>query len=184
MQSWTQNATVPTITLGGTSLVPALSAVGTCSGFQAVVIDPADITKPENIRLNAYFGVQYGNGIWPSTYLATYEHLLSAILASGNPYDILLILASFGLDENMVPPSEVCAFLLEYAGAGQQLQTWMKTADPGSQNRWVGTPANYILVGFTGGSGYGGAAEELFQVGSYTQPVTTSWSGPLQGPPP
>jgi hypothetical protein len=145
-------AVPPTITMNGAPFaqLPEPSAP---NGFQLVVINSAsDLTNPANIVDNEFFLLTNDNGMWADTYGWMYEQMLRAVLEAGNIEQQLILIASFGIDAGMPPPTEVLQYLLEH-GAGGQLQGWEKGVDIGSQgSMYIDTAASYILVG---GSGYG-----------------------------
>jgi hypothetical protein len=174
----------PKITMNGTPF-PSPGQLHQPSGYQLIVIDATrDYTDPASILANQFinFFASSGTNSWASTYQYTYGAIKRAILNSGNIDQQLIILASYGMDNNMAPTNEAYEMLLG-AGAGPTLQYWETHCNPGSQTgnptSWVSTPANYIFVGFsarTYGQGY-----EVHEIGS---PVTSNLSVTLYNPVP
>jgi len=162
----------PAITVNGLAIQPSTTAP-TPTGFQLVVFDITQtIPTPASILVNEWLSVfPAGNdsNLW-TYYGSIYEGLVNDLLSYGNPANQLMILASFGLDADMAPDNEAYATMFNYGG-GNQLQTWMKSCDPGSQlgnpTSWVSFPANYILVGLAG-VGYGGGSE-IYQAAQSSQ---------------
>lgn len=170
-------AQLPSITLGGKALTPSQTTTWP-TGYQMVLLDVSGPVGPEDLRLNKYYTVNPNSGSsWMQSYVWTYQRMLHDILVSGNPDNYLLILASYGLDNNMAP-TDVFVRMLLSAGAGKTLQNWLTHSDIGSQaggGTWVALPANYIFVGYSP-SYYGLAKGELYEVGDYQHPVNSTLS--------
>jgi hypothetical protein len=154
----------PTITVNGLAIQPSNPPYSP-TGFQLLVFDITQtIPTPASILVNQWCLVTPADdksNNWWSTYDDAYMGAVSSLLSAGDPANQLVILASFGLDNFMPPDNEAYALFMNY-GAGQQLQTWVKTRNFGCQvwgpTSWVSFPANYLFVGF-GGSGYGHGSE-------------------------
>ena len=170
-------AQLPSITLGGQALTPSQSQTWP-TGFQMVLLDVRGTVGPDDVRLNKYYYLAAGDGgSWMQTYVWTYQRMLHDILVSGDPDNYLLILASYGLDNNM-GPTDVFLRMLFSAGAGTTTQNWLTHSNPGSQaggGTWVAYPANYIFVGYSP-SYYGLAKGELYETGDYQHPVSSTLS--------
>jgi hypothetical protein len=168
-------AAPPQITMNGVAL-PTPTPPYMPTGFQMVIIDPTkDITNPASILLNEYLSVfaSPNSNDWGSTYHYMYAAMVRGHLNSGNIEQQLVILASYGLDNNMPPTNDGYALMMDI-GAGSQLQYWETHCDAGSQvgnpTSWVSFPANYILVGYIA-YGYG-QGSEIYQSGA--GPLTTT----------
>jgi hypothetical protein len=141
----------PQITMNGAALPKPGGNAPT--GYQVVVLDSSqDITTPGAIVSNQAVTVfpTSGSNSWMSTYQYVYSRMVRQILTSGNPGSQLIIVASFGMDNNMPPTNDAFGKLVDY-GAGPQLQKWATHCDTGSQvgnsTSWVSFPTNYIFVG-------------------------------------
>ena len=176
---------VPKITLDGNPLPAPSQAPYWPSGFQVVVLDPAqDITQPAAIVSNEYQQMVVQDDNWGSWYQYMYTNIVKQILLSGNVQQQLVLIASFGLDLN-APPTNEGAELFLGLGADGQLQSWITDAvDAGSQtgDYLTATPANYIISG-TPGASYGDG-DELFQTGEDPQPSELTFQVGNIGPPP
>lgn len=165
----------PKITVNGQPFPtpPPISAFAT--GFQVVTMKAyGDFSDPSNIVTNQYIPlVPDANGAWWDTWQNWYDYLVLTALTFGNPDQLMLILASYGLDNNMAPTAELLHFAFDY-GAGPLIQAWEQSADYGSGGgSWTSQPANYILLGFSS-QGYG-QGNEAYQ-SQYPGPVTTTLS--------
>lgn len=160
----------PTITLDGNALPAPSQESYWPTGFQVVVLDPAqDITQPSAIVSNEYQQMIVEDDNWGSYYQYMYRNLVQQVLTSGNVQTQLVLVASYGLDLNAPPTNEAIELFLGL-GADGQVQQWIADAvDAGSQDGdyLCATPANYILAG-NPGTPYG-QANELFQTGSDPQ---------------
>lgn len=144
--------TAPVITINNVPVaIPEPLAWPT--GIQLLILDSTrDYTNPANILCNKYFYVysKDNSSSWMSTYQRTYNDLCRGLLTNGNLERQLVVLATFGLDYNMGPITEVLNLLLNYGG-GSLLQKWSSNVDIGSQdsapNSWVSYPGNYIMLG-------------------------------------
>src|SRR4051794_31600595 len=175
MPTYANAGPAPTITVNGAPF-GQLPAPEFPSGFQLLIMNAAgDLTSAESIWFNEYIRCQEAGGDWGSTYSFMYSQIVGAVLTSQNIEHQLIILASFGLDVDMVPHNDALGLLLP-RGAGAGLQQWASVPDPGSQGSgWVSEPASYILVG--GPSyGYGDGSEKFV----YTVPATATVSVTLQ----
>ncbi|HEX8682290.1 MAG TPA: hypothetical protein VF707_08260 [Ardenticatenaceae bacterium] len=173
-------AQLPSITLGGQALTPSQTTTWP-TGYQMVLLDVEGIVGPEDVRLNKYYLLPSdpnGGNSWWQTYVWVYQQMLHDILVSGNTDNYLLILASFGLDNNMAP-TDAFLNMLFGAGAGKTTQYWLTHCDIGSQagnaTSWVSQPANYIFVGYAP-SYFGMARGELHETGDYNTPVNSTLS--------
>lgn len=171
-------AQLPSITLGGQALTPAQSPTWP-TGFQMVLLDVRGSVGPDDVRLNKYYPL-YSSGdgsSWMQSYVWVYQRMLHDILVSGDPDNYLIMVASYGLDNNMAPPDAFVRMLFS-AGAGKTLQYWLTHCDIGSQaggGSWVAFPANYIFVGYSP-SYYGLGKGELHETGDYQHPVNSTLS--------
>jgi hypothetical protein len=176
----------PTITLDGNPLPAPGSGPSQPAGFQVVVLDPTqDITQPAAIVSNEYQPMIVEDDNWGSWYQFMYANLVTQLLMSGNVQQQLVLVASFGIDQNAPPTNDACEAFLEL-GANGQLQGWINGAvDRGSQSGdyLCASPVNYILVG-TAATSYG-AGNEVYE-GTTENEVTTSLSVTVGnvGPPP
>jgi hypothetical protein len=176
---WLPAAQPPTIKVNGLAIQPS-NPPSSPTGFQIVIFDITQtIPTPASILVNQWLQVypaEETNNSWWNTYESIYFGIVNNLLLYGNPENQLVVLASYGLDANMAPDNDALEFLMN-DGAGQQVQTWVKTCDPGSQvgnsTSWVSFPANYLFVGF-GNIGYG-RGSEIYQIpqGSNTNVAST-----------
>jgi hypothetical protein len=176
MPSYQNSGQPPAITVNGAPFA-TLPPPTFPSGFQLLIMNAAgDLTSTDSIWFNEYIICQGPGGNWGSTYSYMYAQIVGAVLTSQNIEQQLIILASFGLDVNMVPHNDALALLLP-RGAGSGLQQWASAPDPGSQGSgWVATPASYILMG---GPSYGyGDGWETFV--DNADPATATLSVTLQ----
>jgi hypothetical protein len=150
----------PTITMNGKA-IPKPSGPPTPVGWQLVVIDATkDITNPSSFLYNQYLCLITKDSFWSGVYHQMYDYMFRNIYLSGNVNQQLVLLSSFGLDQNMPPTNDMLPELMEL-GAGPRLQYWETHCIPGSQvgstNAYVSFPANYILIGYSSwsyGQGY------------------------------
>jgi len=179
------HAAPPKITMNGVAFPAPPSPPYMPTGYQLVIINAAmDYTNPASILANQYIVCSPSqNNSWWNSYQYMYSSMVWNVLNAGNIDQQLLIIASFGLDNNMAPTNDGYEMMLG-VGAGSQLQNWQTHCDPGSQvgnpTSWVSFPANYILVGFSAqsyGQGY-----EIYQSGGMNA-VTTTLSVTLSNPP-
>ncbi|MCB1045359.1 MAG: hypothetical protein KDC35_20625 [Acidobacteria bacterium] len=125
------------------------------TGYRITILDAAsDYTNPATVLYDACSEV-YPDGNtnqWASTYTYVYDNMVRAILSYGNTNQQLVIVSSFGLDNNMPPTNGAYQELIE-TGAGSQLQNWVLHNDTGSQvgnsTSWVSFPANYLFLGLS-----------------------------------
>ena len=173
----------PIVKLNGKQVPPPqkIPTDYSASGFLALVVDSTrDVTDPASILANLAIPIWPENGTnwWWPTYETTYNVVVNTVLNAGNTENQLLVVASYGLDNNMTPNNDALYLFLSF-GAGEQLQIWGKTADSGSQvdnpDSWVGFPANYVLAGFSG-TAYGLGAEKHEQA---SPEIDTSFSATL-----
>lgn len=171
-------AQLPSITMGRQALKPAQTTTWP-TGYQMVLLDVVGTIDPEDVRLNNYYQVDPkpgGGHSWMQSYVGIYQQMLHDILISVNTANYLLILASYGLDNNM-PPTDAFLQTLFSAGAGTTTQKWLTHCTPGSQpgdpKVWVSNPANYICVGYSP-SYFGLAKGELHETGDFNTPVTST----------
>jgi hypothetical protein len=155
---------VPKITMNGNPIPSPQYTPNSPTGYQIVVINSAgDYTDPANILVNEYLQVlaQEGTTWWSSTYQYVYAGMLFQQLCGGDIEQQLVIIVSYGLDNNMPPTNDAYQLLLNL-GAGATLQNWETHCDAGSMGgptNWVNYPANYIFVGLSGNS-YGQGYEK------------------------
>ncbi len=174
-----KGAQLPSITVGGQALTPSQSQTWP-TGYQMVLLDVKGSVGPEDVRINNYYPLisSGGGNSWMQSYVRVYQQMLHDILVSGNPHNYLLMLASYGLDNNM-GPTDAFLQMLFGAGAGSTTQKWLTHSNPGSQagsaGSWVSTPANYIFVGYAP-SYYGMAKGELHEVSDFQHPITSTLS--------
>lgn len=171
----------PKITMDGQPVAQIAQPSYMPTGFQVLILDPfADITSPAAVLSNTYSQLTpaQGSNFWMSTYQYMYNRMIRQSLVSGNYEQQLIIVASYGLDQNTPPTIDAMQFLLD-SGAGPQLQYWETHCDVGSQvsnnTSWTSFPANYIFVG-SSSLAYGQGAE-LFERGSgntITSTLTTT----------
>jgi hypothetical protein len=178
-------AAPPKITMNGVAFPSPASPPYMPTGYQLVIINAAmDYTNPASILANQYIACSPSqNNSWWNNYQYMYSTMVWNVLNAGNIDQQMLIIASFGLDNNMPPTNDGYEMMLG-VGAGSQLQNWQTHCDPGSQvdnpTSWVSFPANYILVGFSAqsyGQGY-----EIYQ-NNFQNPVSTTLSVTLSNPP-
>ncbi len=139
--------TTPAITLKR-PLQP-LQPPATFCGFQMVVLERMeDVAEPFKVRHDRYYSVELQQP-WAPAYPKVYQEIQRDLQTVAKEGD-LVILSSFGIDYNMVPPSALLP-LLQSAGAGMKLEDWLASAAAGYEsNGWIGVPANYALVGILG----------------------------------
>jgi hypothetical protein len=180
MPSWKTAPTLPTITMNGNPFPKPSKPFQLSSGWQLVVLDSSmDMTDPASVRVNQYFALYSdSSNQWFDTYQYSYNNIGRYILAAGNPETQLIILASFGWDNNAPPTSFMMQQLLNL-GAGPQLQKWTMNCDAGSEVGWITWPSAYVLVG---GSAYeyGLGYESYDHQG--TNPATAQVSATLSNP--
>jgi hypothetical protein len=135
----------PLITLGR-SLQPSTPPASFC-GFQMVILAPErQVNDPMTVRLDKFYNVEVKTP-WAPVYPAMYKQIEADLRTTARDGD-LVILASFGLDFHMVPPSTL-AGLFQSAGADRKLEEWLEKAKAGYESGgWISSPANYALVGF------------------------------------
>ena len=134
----------PVITLGR-QLLP-VDAPTSPMGYQVVVLDNKNLTTPQGVLLNRYYGIP--TNMYPvEGYQNMYNEIAQDLRAF--PAGSVLILASYGLEADCgITPDLSIHGLLLAAGAGPQLKQFESNPDIGSQGPyWVTNPANYILVG-------------------------------------
>lgn len=154
----------PKITMNGAPIPSPPNPPVSPTGYQLVIINSSqDYTNPASILTNEYIELfpQEGTTWWSSTYQYLYSQMLFAQLSAGNTEQQLVIIASYGLDNNMPPTNDGYQMLLGL-GADGMLQNWELNCDAGSMGgpaNWVNYPANYILVGLSG-NGYGEGYEK------------------------
>lgn len=185
INTWSQPISIPwpapkppEIRLGSELLLPAQKP-SSPSGFQLVLLDPTeDITQPSAIRANEYvcFFSKDNTHQWVTTYNYTYAQVVTVASISGNPFDNILIVASFGLDAGMAPTNAFLRLLLA-AGAGRGVQAWEHYPDIGSQvanpDSWVSRPANYLFVGVPG-LPFDNPFGEVYDLAESETPVSSS----------
>ena len=179
IDKWNDPAQPPKITMNGNPF-PEPAPPATATGWQLVVLDSSmDMTDPASIRYNEFLDVfADDNGNWVDTYQYTYSNIVRQVLLSGDPESQLVFLASYGLDANAPPTTDALGYMLG-AGAGQQLQTWERSVDVGSESGWTSYPACYIMIG---GSSYSyGEGHEVYE-NPGTSPVTAQLSVTLNNP--
>jgi hypothetical protein len=142
------NPVTPTITLGQ-QLLPEKPAATAC-GYQAIILDSAKLNDPSAVLFNRYFTLANVHN-WMSSYTDMYNEMITEMKESGLVKDgNVLVLVSFGMDNNMPPTNQVFGFL-ESSGAGDGIVNWINHCDPGSQvgndYSWIAYPVNYVLVG-------------------------------------
>jgi hypothetical protein len=146
----------PRISLDGIALTP-YSPAATPAGWQLVVLDTEG--GPARVVFNQYFTLQAQQG-WYNNYKLMYQSMYNALTGLGYTTPrYVLVLASFAIDNNMLPTPPLFDFLLN-AGAGERLFYWQEHSDPGSQvgnpTSWISYDGIYILVGRAGaGEGTG-----------------------------
>lgn len=170
---------VPSITVNGAAVTPA-NASNSPSGYQMVLYDLSQLAEGKTDPIfNDYFRLFPNSGsVWMTSYLWMYQHLDTTYLVTANMENYLMILTSYGLDNNMAPTNGALEVLFNL-GSGSVSQDWIKNSDPGSQmgnsSYWTATPGNYIFVGVAG-RGYGQAPGEIHQVGEFNKTLSTSLS--------
>jgi hypothetical protein len=141
----------------------------TFCGFQMVFLEPSqDLAELFKVRHNRYYSVELHEP-WKPVYGNVYKQIqvdLETVAKKGD----LVILSSFGIDYNMVPPHDLMS-LLQSVGADLQLQDWLESAAAGHESGgWIGAPANYALVGIKD-AGTGTGVEAMTYTYSRTLPV-------------
>ncbi|MDQ3914903.1 MAG: hypothetical protein M3323_06160 [Actinomycetota bacterium] len=167
----------PKITMNGNPIPDTPRPAAVSVGWRLAVIDATnDITKPGSYLFNDWIYLQYGQN-WMGTYQYMYDNMFRHLYLAGNVNQQLVILASYGLDNNMPPTNSMLPVLLEL-GAGQTLQYWETHCNPGSEvanpDAYVSFPTNYILIGYsswTYGQGY-----EKYDRAQGSMPVTSTLS--------
>lgn len=155
--------TPPRISLDGIALTP-FSSAATPAGWQLVVLD----TNFNNrVVFCQYFTLQAQQG-WMGNYGKMYADMYNALTRSGfTTSRYVVVLASFCVDNNMLPTAPLFDFLLS-AGAGEKLYYWQQHCDPGSQvanqSSWISYDGIYILVGRAGAGE--GTGTEVYNNGS------------------
>jgi hypothetical protein len=177
-------ANPPQITLDGDPIPTASGPLNIPAGFQVVIFDPTvDITQPSAILSNEYQEMVLDNtDLWGNTYQYMYDHIIKQLITTGDPQEQLVVLASFGLDYNAPPTTELVE-LLEARGSGKALQQWILDSDTGSQGGdfLCGNPVDYVLIGNSEYS-FGEGTEQLD--GGTGQPVQTQVSFVYDNPQP
>jgi hypothetical protein len=167
----------PFITINGIPVdPPGLLTLPT--GYQLLIFDSSKpLLDPSSLILNEYFYVEpLGNtNLWSQTYGSMYQLICHELQQAEPVENQVRVLASFGLDRNMVPTSAAFAEM-SASGAGSRLQHWENTCNPGSEagmpGSWVTYPASYILVG---GNGWGpGQGFEVYEFSSQRARLTVS----------
>lgn len=174
----------PVITLNGTALTAPPYPPNTPNGLQCVVFNSSmDLTNPDTIISNRYLLVWEENGGWWTSYPWMWNWLANQLLASGDPQQQIVIVATFGLDVGMVPTPAALEQMMA-RGAGPNLQSWATTSQPSEGGSYIEYPANYVMVG---NSAYAyGQATDVFDYPNSGSPVTTKLTVTLDnpGPPP
>lgn len=167
----------PKITMNGQP-VGQLPQPNMPTGWQVLILDPTkDMKTPAAVLSNVYILLYpaSGSNFWMSTYHYMYARMLRQSLISGNFEQQVVIIASFGLDQNTPPTNDGMGFLLDY-GAGPRLQYWETHVDIGSQvsndTSWTSFPANYLFVGVSS-MGYGQGAE-VFDRATSSSPIQST----------
>lgn len=160
IQCWSQVGLLPSVILDGEALVPQNPSLD--HGFQMIVLKRNDISA-KGVVLNKYYGFQDTRS--SSGFQAMYQSMLDDIVKGGyrsNQY--VLILASYGMDQNAPPTANIVPTLFS-AGAGKRLEYWLTNSDPGST---FTNNAAYILVG-------------IFEAGRRTgvETFTSTWASPV-----
>jgi hypothetical protein len=174
-QGWSGQPVVPMIMIGG-NVMPAPAASSPC-GYRLMILGGTDITEPSDVLLDQCFTLPMSPPIWSSTYQNLYTSMINAITSNGlSSTGNILVLASFGLDNDM-PPTPAFVNLLQSAGAGNQLQSWLSCSDagsmPGSAAPWISYPTDYILTGvFGSGPNSGVEIYNYPNVVPFNQPVS------------
>jgi hypothetical protein len=170
--SWSGTPQPPIITIG--NLVRPSQPPQSPCGFQVVILDGTDITNPDAVLFNQYFTVPTGTP-WYAIYGNMYQDIYNSIVSSGHTSKgNVLIISSFGIDNNMPPTNQIYS-LLQTVGAGERLRYWESHNDAGSMvgnpTAWVSYPANYILVGIFGAGPDTGV--EAYNVAGYSDSSIT-----------
>ena len=169
----------PKITMNG-NLVANNQAYASV-GWKLLIMDATkDITNPSSYLYNGYLGLTSDGQYWNTTYGYMYNGIYKALYVSGNVNQQLVILASYGMDNNMPPTREMMPEILELGG-GARFQYWETHCDPGSigggPNAYISAPVNYLLVGYS--SFQYGQGWEKFESGG-GKPVTSTLSATVQ----
>jgi hypothetical protein len=167
----------PKITMNGIEVAKEQAYVST--GWKLLVIDATkDITTPASYLFNGYVGLSTdGTHSWSGLYGYMYNSIFRALYVYGNINQQLVILSSYGMDNNMPPTREMMPVLLEL-GAGTRFQWWETHCNPGSiaggANAYISFPVNYVLIGYSSYS-YGQGWEK-FDAAQGSMPVTSTLS--------
>jgi hypothetical protein len=166
----------PKFTMNGVEVAQqqAYSAVG----WKLLIIDATkDITNPASYLFNSYIGLTSDGHSWSATYGYMYNSIFRALYVSGNVNQQLVLLASYGMDNNMPPTREMMPEILELGG-GARFQWWETHCNPGSMaggtNSYISFPVNYVLIGYSSFS-YG-QGWETFDAAQGSMPVTSTLS--------
>jgi hypothetical protein len=184
IDNWQQlpPADPPQITLNGNALpAPANSPPYQPIGTQVVVFDSSqDLTNPASIISNRYQIVANMQGGWAESFRWMWDSVATQIMSSGDVEQQVVILATFGLDIEMVPTAPTFRLCLD-RGAGPQLQEWGLFPPVSEGGYYIQFPTNYVLIG---NSGYGyGEGYEIFQYDTQdSNPLTTTLTATIDNP--
>ncbi len=121
------------------------------AGWQVVVLDGTKPPSPASALLNKYYCVAKER-VWYDAWNQMNNDIAKDLAEKqltqpGN----ILIMASFGISWQM-PPNHNTIAVMDLAGAGKNLEDWLKDAGAGGSQsgNWILVPCNYILVGILG----------------------------------
>jgi hypothetical protein len=184
IQNWQQlpPAQPPKITLNGNPLpAPANSPPYQPVGTQVVVFDASqDLTNPASIISNQYQIVANMSGSWYESYRWMWDSVATQIMSSGDTEQQVVIIATFGLDVEMVPTAASFGLFLD-RGAGTKLQQWGLVPAVSEGGYYIELPANYVLIG-NSAYGYGEGYEACEFTTSDSAPITTTLDATIDNP--
>jgi hypothetical protein len=152
-------------------------------GYQVVVLDASqDLTNPASIVSNRWQFLG-GNltGDWGVSYRWMYDDIANQLLASGDPDQQVVLVASFGMDA-MAMPTPATVEQLIGRGAGTQLQQWLWVQTLSEGGGFIYYPCNYVLIGASGLPYAGGS--EAFSFSGESDPIETTVTATLDNPTP
>lgn len=172
----------PQITINGEALPqPSNGPAWTPNGTQVVVFpSSADLTDPSNIISNLYQPLANMQGSWAQSYRWMYDNIARQIMSSGDVEQQIVLVATFGLDVEMVPTAAPFELFLNL-GAGKQLQGWGLLPSVSEGGYFIEYPANYALIG-NSAYGYGEGFEQCDYTTSDTNPIKTTLTATIDNP--
>jgi hypothetical protein len=173
----------PKITLNGEPLsAPTNGPAWTPNGCQVVVFSSSeDLTQPSSIISNLYQQVANMQGNWSESYRWMYDNIATQIMSSGDVEQQIVLVATFGLDVEMLPTAAPFELFLNL-GSGKQLQEWGLVPSISEGGYYIEYPANYALIG-NSAYGYGEGFEQCdYTTTDSSDTITTTLTATIDNP--